>query len=152
MKLILPLAALAAGLLAAIEPGTPVYRFDEVKSKVLRSPGGDDSRAARVIVEADYRMKLIGIGKLEPVAGIPDYFDLLAQNPHTYWPVLKTLLWYRAGMIEGSWPRSRSKPRGRILSARGTWVSLLLIGPDYITAPRPPGPAGGGPGGQHRRR
>jgi len=29
---------------------------------------------------------------------------LLAQNPHTYWPVLKTQLWYRAGMIEGAHP------------------------------------------------
>jgi radical SAM superfamily enzyme YgiQ (UPF0313 family) len=29
---------------------------------------------------------------------------LLAQNPHTYWPVLKTLLWYRAGMIERAHP------------------------------------------------
>ncbi len=29
---------------------------------------------------------------------------LLTQNPHTYWPVLKTFLWYRAGMIEGAHP------------------------------------------------
>jgi hypothetical protein len=29
---------------------------------------------------------------------------LIAQNPHTYWGVLKTLLWYRAGMIEGAHP------------------------------------------------
>jgi radical SAM superfamily enzyme YgiQ (UPF0313 family) len=29
---------------------------------------------------------------------------LLSQNPHTYWPVLKTFLWYRAGMIEGAHP------------------------------------------------
>ncbi len=29
---------------------------------------------------------------------------LLAQNPHTYWPVLKIQLWYRAGMIEGAHP------------------------------------------------
>ena len=29
---------------------------------------------------------------------------LLAQNPHTYWPVLKTQLWYRAGMLEGAHP------------------------------------------------
>ena len=48
MKLILPLAALAAGILAAIEPGTPVYRFDEVKSKVLRAPGGDEAAEVRV--------------------------------------------------------------------------------------------------------
>jgi hypothetical protein len=38
------------------------------------------SRVAQVLVEADYRMKLIGIG-LEPAAvpGIPSYFDLLGQ-------------------------------------------------------------------------
>ena len=48
MKLILPLAALAAGILAAIEPGTPAYRFDEVKSKVLRAPGGDEAAEVRV--------------------------------------------------------------------------------------------------------
>jgi hypothetical protein len=38
------------------------------------------SRVAHVLVEADYRMKLIGIG-LEPAAvqGIPSYFDLLGQ-------------------------------------------------------------------------
>lgn len=29
---------------------------------------------------------------------------LIAQNPHTYWGVLKTLLWYRTGMIEGAHP------------------------------------------------
>jgi hypothetical protein len=40
----------AAGLVLAQDPTErPLeYRFDEVKSKVLRSPGGDDSRAARV--------------------------------------------------------------------------------------------------------
>ena len=29
---------------------------------------------------------------------------LLTQNPHTYWAVLKNLIWYRAGMIEGAHP------------------------------------------------
>jgi hypothetical protein len=40
----------AAGLVLAQDPAErPLeYRFDEVKSKVLRSPGGDESRAARV--------------------------------------------------------------------------------------------------------
>jgi hypothetical protein len=40
----------AAGLVLAQEPAKrPLeYRFDEVKSKVLRSAGGDESRAARV--------------------------------------------------------------------------------------------------------
>jgi len=30
--------------------------------------------------------------------------SLLTQNPHTYWAVLKNLIWYRAGMIEGAHP------------------------------------------------
>ncbi len=38
-----------------------------------------DSRVARVIVEADYRMKLIGIGKLDGGKNIPNVFDLLTD-------------------------------------------------------------------------
>jgi radical SAM superfamily enzyme YgiQ (UPF0313 family) len=30
--------------------------------------------------------------------------SLLAQNPHTYWAVLKNLIWYRAAIIEGAHP------------------------------------------------
>ncbi|MDB5347457.1 MAG: hypothetical protein JWP89_5834 [Schlesneria sp.] len=40
-----------------------------------------NSRVARVIVEADYRMKLIGIGKLNGGRDIPSHFDLLTANP-----------------------------------------------------------------------
>lgn len=40
-----------------------------------------ESRVARVLVEADYRMKLIGVGKLDANSNIPDYFDLLKKNP-----------------------------------------------------------------------
>lgn len=39
-----------------------------------------DSRAARVIVEADLRMKLIGIDKLDGGKEIPSYFDLLTTG------------------------------------------------------------------------
>ena len=38
-----------------------------------------DSRVASVIVEADYQMKLIGIGEREGVAGMKSYFDLLSR-------------------------------------------------------------------------
>ena len=53
-----------------------------------------DSRVARVILEADYRMKLIGIGELDG-PGIPSYFDLLTptaikQNP----PQLDAMRWW----------------------------------------------------------
>jgi hypothetical protein len=54
-----------------------------------------DSRVARVILEADYRMKLIGIDKLDAGPNIPSYFDLLSpqdiqQNP----PQLLALRWW----------------------------------------------------------
>ncbi len=37
------------------------------------------SRAAHVILEADYHMKRIGVGLEETVFGVPSYFDLLAS-------------------------------------------------------------------------
>lgn len=54
-----------------------------------------DSRVARVILEADYRMKLIGIDKLDAGPNIPSYFDLLTpqmiqKNP----PRLDALRWW----------------------------------------------------------
>lgn len=30
--------------------------------------------------------------------------SLLRQNPHTYWAVMKNLIWYRAAMAEGAYP------------------------------------------------
>lgn len=36
-----------------------------------------DSHAARVLVEADYRMKLVGIDQLDLAKEVPSYFDLL---------------------------------------------------------------------------
>jgi len=39
-----------------------------------------DSRVARVIVEADYRLKLIGIDRLKAGKEIPSYFDLLPPS------------------------------------------------------------------------
>lgn len=42
------LAALASGALAATEPGPLTYRFDDVKSKVLRAPAADQKAEVRV--------------------------------------------------------------------------------------------------------
>lgn len=53
-----------------------------------------DSRVARVIVEADYRMKLIGIGKLDPVASIPSFFDLLAKTREQNKTSIDALRWW----------------------------------------------------------
>ncbi len=53
-----------------------------------------DSRVARVIVEADYRMKLIGIGKLDAGAHIPDYFDLMTPSQAADMSTIDALRWW----------------------------------------------------------
>ncbi|MEX2286527.1 MAG: DUF1598 domain-containing protein [Planctomycetaceae bacterium] len=53
-----------------------------------------ESRVARVIVEADYRMKLIGIGKLDNSVGIPSYFDLLPPELQKNSPETTALRWW----------------------------------------------------------
>jgi hypothetical protein len=53
-----------------------------------------DSRVARVIVEADYRMKLIGIGKLDAPSSIPDYFALLSRHPEQASGRIDGLRWW----------------------------------------------------------
>lgn len=53
-----------------------------------------NSRVARVLVEADYRMKLIGVGKLDGGPHIPDYFKILAKNPAERSGSLDALRWW----------------------------------------------------------
>lgn len=52
-----------------------------------------ESRVARVIVNADYRMKLIGIDKLQG-AKISSYFDLLQKTPQKKAPSVNALRWW----------------------------------------------------------
>ena len=60
-----------------------------------------DSRVARVIVDADYRMKLIGIDKLDAGNRIPSYFDLLAKNPQKTQPALDAMRWWLTMKYDG---------------------------------------------------
>ena len=52
-----------------------------------------NSRVARVIAEADYRMKLIGIDKVQG-ANIRSYFDLLGASGETAGVPMKALRWW----------------------------------------------------------
>ncbi|MBS0208893.1 MAG: DUF1598 domain-containing protein [Planctomycetes bacterium] len=52
------------------------------------------TRVARVLVEADYRMKLVGIG-LEPgTADVPSYLDMIRVAPGQAPPALDVLRWW----------------------------------------------------------
>ncbi len=53
-----------------------------------------NSHVARVILEADYKMKLIGIGKLEGGSQVPDYFELTQQHPEFATHNIEALRWW----------------------------------------------------------
>ena len=58
------------------------------------------SRLARVMVEADYRMKLIGAGELEGGPAIPSYFELLAAHPEHIGGSVEAMRWWLTLNVE----------------------------------------------------
>jgi hypothetical protein len=54
----------------------------------------DDSRVAEVIFEADYRLKMIGIGKLPGGPGIPSVFDLFPKTGEVKSQRMDALRWW----------------------------------------------------------
>lgn len=53
-----------------------------------------DTRVARVLVEADYRMKLVGLGLEEPVLGVRSYLSSLVVKPGEAPPPMDVLRWW----------------------------------------------------------
>ncbi len=53
-----------------------------------------NTRVAQVVVEADYRMKLIGVAKLDAGKNIPSYFELLKAAGQTKGASLEALRWW----------------------------------------------------------
>ncbi len=54
------------------------------------------TRAARVLVEADYRMKLVGMGLEEGTVDVPSYLNLIQVKPGEAPPPLDVLRWWFA--------------------------------------------------------
>ncbi len=52
------------------------------------------TRVARVLVEADYRMKLVGMGLEEGTVDVPSYLDLIHVAPGEAPPPLSVLRWW----------------------------------------------------------
>ncbi len=53
-----------------------------------------ESRVAQVIFEADYRLKMIGIGKLHAGHGIPSYFDIIPKTGEVKSAKMDALRWW----------------------------------------------------------
>lgn len=76
--------------------GARVRKFQELlglQDVVIKGVPGH-SRVARVIAEADYRMKLIGIDKVDAGPNIPSFFDLLPLNLQQNPPAMDALRWW----------------------------------------------------------
>lgn len=54
------------------------------------------SRAAHVLVEADYHMKLIGMGLADGVTGMESYLDTIGLDQHGNPPTMNVLRWWFA--------------------------------------------------------
>jgi hypothetical protein len=52
------------------------------------------TRAARVLVEADYRMKLVGLGLEDSVLGVKSYLDSIVVKPNGPPPPMDVLRWW----------------------------------------------------------
>jgi hypothetical protein len=52
------------------------------------------TRAARILVEADYRMKLVGMGLEEGVPGVVSYLNLIQLRPGEKPPAMGVLRWW----------------------------------------------------------
>jgi len=53
-----------------------------------------DTRAAQVLVEADYKMKLVGIARYDGGPDIPSYFELLQKSGDVHGAPLEALRWW----------------------------------------------------------
>lgn len=60
-----------------------------------------DTRVAQVLVAADYKMKLIGVAKLDGGPGIPSYFDLLRKAGQVRGAPLEALRWWLTMKYDG---------------------------------------------------
>lgn len=88
-----------------------------------------ESRVARVIVEADYRMKLIGVGKLDGGPEIRSFFDLLPSGQQAAQMPLEALRWW----LTMKYDAVLHSPDRNVFEIRGSSV-LCQSENEFITA------------------
>lgn len=88
-----------------------------------------DSHVGRVLVEADYRMKLIGIAKLDGGPRVPSYFDLLNTDRAARHAPLAALRWWMTMKYSGL----QHSPDRNAFEIQGPSVQVLSEN-QFITA------------------
>jgi hypothetical protein len=86
---------------APLRPGMPAREkwIHELQARlglqdVVVTGVPSNTRVAQVLVEADYRMKLIGVAKLDAGKNVPNYFDLLKAAGQIKGGSLDVLRWW----------------------------------------------------------
>lgn len=80
-----------------------------------------NSRVASVIVDADYRMKEIGIGKRQGPAGMKSYFDLLTRSEQRGSSGMDALRWWMAVGYDAI----NVSPNGKVFEFNGAPIQCL---------------------------
>ena len=80
-----------------------------------------NSRVAAVIVEADYRMKEIGIGKRQGPQGMKSYFDLLTRSEQRGSRSMDALRWWMAIGYDAI----SMSPNGKVFEFSGSPIQCL---------------------------
>jgi len=78
------------------------------------------TRAARILVEADYRMKLVGIGREESVPNVPSYLDMV-KNSKGAPPAMDLLRWW----FTLNYDALLTSPEHDVYELRGQGIKLL---------------------------
>ncbi len=79
------------------------------------------TRVARVLVEADYRMKLVGLGLEESVLGVKNYLDSIVVKPGEAPPSFDVLRWW----FTLNYDAVLTSPDHDIFEIRGQGVKVL---------------------------
>ncbi|REK12283.1 MAG: DUF1598 domain-containing protein [Planctomycetota bacterium] len=79
------------------------------------------TRVARVMVEADYRMKLVGMGLEDGTVDVPSYLDLVRVKPGEAPPPLDVLRWW----FTLKYSAVVATPQGHAFEIRGPGVQVL---------------------------
>lgn len=109
-----------------LKAGTRGKWLEQLRSQLGRQSvevfGVDpQSRVARVIVEADYRMKLVGIGLEEGTVDVPSYLELVKVQPGKSPPPMNVLRWWFAADYDAL----RTSADRDVYEFRGQGVKVL---------------------------
>lgn len=96
---------------------------DQLGRQTLEVFGGIDpqSRVAHVMLEADYRMKLVGIGLEEGVLGVPSYLSSIKLEKGQAAPPMDVLRWW----FTLNYDAINASPNHDVFEVRGQGVKVL---------------------------